>query len=89
MSGSGKNNGKEAREIIFRVLESSRIPKKTFNRKSRYEPIVRALVENQGRVIEIKGASSSGLKRAIEKYLGKGKVTVAERKGKIYALYTP
>jgi len=72
------------------------IPKKTINgRESKYVKVIQVLVKRQGAVLRFnKGASASGLKRAIQKIAPTLGVEakhfiVAERNGILYAQYKP
>ena len=72
------------------LVPVSGIPKKTQNRKSKYEPLIKQLLANPRKAFMLVGGSASGLRRAIQKYgNGYGKIEVFERKGKVYARFIP
>jgi hypothetical protein len=81
----------EKGEISFKVV-NGRIPKIEARRQSRYEPVIKALLENPNKVIQVWGASASGLRNAIKrKFNGEqsAKFIVAERKRRLFAMYKP
>ena len=81
----------EKGEISFKVL-NGRIPKIEQRRNSRYEQVIKALLENPNKVIQVFGGSASGLRNAIKrKFNGEqaNKFIVAERKRRLFAMYKP
>jgi hypothetical protein len=81
----------EKGEITFKVV-NGKIPKIEARRQSRYEQVIKALLENPDKVIQVWGASASGLRNAIKrKFNGEqsNKFIVAERKRRLYAVYKP
>jgi hypothetical protein len=76
------------KEIVFRIVK--RIPKKTYNKSSIYDPVIKALLENPNQIIELETGSASGLRNALRRrFNGDEKVEVKERKGSIYVIYKP
>jgi len=66
------------------------IPRKTQNRPSKYEPIIKQLLANPRKAFMLVRGSASGLRRAVERFNnGYGKIEVTVRKGRVYARFIP
>jgi hypothetical protein len=85
------NENMEKGEISFKVV-NGKIPKIEARRQSRYEQVIKGLMENPNKVIQVWGASASGLRNAIKRKFPNGesaKFIVAERKRRLFAMYKP
>jgi len=86
-------NGNGEKEVRFKVFEDlDDIPEIIRpKRESRYLPVIKAMLENPKKLVQVWGASASGLRNAIEREFPEEsyKFTVAERKRRLYAVYNP
>lgn len=85
------NENMEKGEISFKVV-NGKIPKIEARRQSRYEQVIKGLMENPNKVVQVWGASASGLRNAIKRKFPNGesaKFVVAERKRRLFAMYKP
>ncbi|MEM2355486.1 MAG: hypothetical protein QXO00_04115 [Candidatus Bathyarchaeia archaeon] len=76
-------------KVTFQMI-NGRIPKRKIeNRGSIYDELILALISNPRKVFLVNGGSASGLKNAIRRRNGgdASKFVVAERKGKLYAMF--
>jgi len=74
--------------VEFKIV-NGRIPKIQAKRGSRYSAVIESMISHPKKVHRVKGGSASGLRNAIKRMNGDkaDKFVVAERKGKLYAVY--
>jgi len=75
---------------MVELVPVSDIPRKTQNRPSKYEDVIKTLLANPRKAFMLVGGSASGLRRAVKNYgNGYGVIEVFERKGRVYARFIP